>query len=322
MRYDFDLELKLFKNREFGFELLILCRRKNEIEAGVKISVKYYRSTAPFNNGYNKNMIKYKNILFVALMVALSNFCSAQPRYTAIATVRVKNCELLPFFDKKYRIDSVQIDYVYKMPEKLVISGTSDAGHLREVYLMNFSGDRYVLKSKYGEFVAPALPYSILNLQEDGKPIAFGDQYYKTKAVFTEEFVDYQFFWTDNRGSEEPAVPAANPYIPQYTAGIKQLRIDLLTYLEQHLEKEALERPSAFLLRGMVDRDKNMKNVQVVYSEDIKIAEVLKKCLERPLGAWIPELQGGGPVKSYIDVFINIRNSQLEVEICKSNRKL
>ncbi len=33
----------------------------------------------------------------------------------------------------------------------------------------------------------------------------------------------------------------------------------------------ALKRPSDFLLQGMVDRDKNMKNVRVVYSEDIRI---------------------------------------------------
>jgi len=77
-----------------------------------------------------------------------------------------------------------------------------------------------------------------------------------------------------------------------------------------------------FVLCGMVDKDKNMKKVQVIYSEDFKIGETLRKWLERPAGAWITEIPGGGAVKSYIDVFIRFKNTQLEVETCKSNKAI
>ena len=185
---------------------------------------------------------------------------------------------------------------------------------------MSFSGDRYLLNSRYGKFTVPTLLYSPLSLQKDGKSIAFGNNYCKTKAIFTKEFVDYQLFVSNGIGSEAYASMNQNPHRAQYATGLKQLEIDLLAYLEQNLGKDVLKREGTFRLRGMVDRDKNMKNVQIVYSKDAKIGKALKKWFEQPVGAWIPELQGGGPVKSYIDVFIKFKDAQLEIETCKPNR--
>lgn len=159
-----------------------------------------------------------------------------------------------------------------------------------------------------------------VRLQKDEKPISIGKKYGKTKVLFTKEFADHQLFLANDLESEAYATTSQNPHKAQYAAGLKQLKIDLLAYLEQNLGKDVLKREGTFRLRGMVDRDKNMKNVQIVYSKDAKIGKALKKWFEQPVGAWIPELQGGGPVKSYIDVFIKFKDAQLEIETCKPNR--
>jgi len=238
---------------------------------------------------------------------------------TTTVQVVLPNIADKAFFVESPRINSLLIEYrngkrislaiYYQSPEKQVYN-------FDEFYDLTFAGDQYLLAKKYG-------PSPFLNYQQTGlinktitvRPV---EHQYSIQEFVNIDSLKYKI--TVMPASKENADPVRTT--ARYRGGNEKLTSDIIQFSNLIQINTTDLADTVLLYRGMVDRDGSLSGVERTLGTSSSLSQDIQRGIERTSGYWQPELQGGRPVKSLVDIFVHInRNREISASFSGLNRR-
>lgn len=191
-------------------------------------------------------------------------------------------------------------------------------GHIPdEYYDLQFEGDKYLLEKRHYQIHIPVLP--VLNL---GYLSNIGDlkrfkTRYAIKAAVYKDSIAYVFdLWSYPDTLNSFDVRVIN------TAQYKGKTSMLSGQLEAVFRKKRMKivTDSVVVFRGKVHYDGSLSEVELIGGQYGPFSEVIRQGLEESGKTWLPGIQGGRPVRSYIRIYARLQpDNRIAVDVSGRN---
>jgi|GEM_PF-3798056 len=255
-------------------------------------------------------------------------FCIPSVSYTQLVSNTTTVQVVLPniankaLFVESPRINSLLIEYrngkqvslaiYYQSPEKQVYN-------FDEFYDLTFAGDQYLLAKKYGS--SGFLNYPQVGLINETITVRPVQHQYSIKEFVNIDSLKYEItVKPTSKGNADLYYPVRTT--ARYRGGNEKLTSDIIQYSNLIQINTTDLADTVLLYRGMVDRDGSLSDVERTLGTLSGLSHDIQRGIERTSGYWQPELQGGRPVKSLVDIFVRInRNREISASFSGLNRR-
>lgn len=210
------------------------------------------------------------------------------------------------FFEENHFIKSLTVEYQNTRPVSISVfhrSSENQFGIADEFYDLGFAGDRYLLKKKYR--TVDLLDYPKVGIINGSIVIRPTEYQYKITEFIDIDSIRYQFIIQQKTENEISIWETSRPEAT-FRGGNEKLAALFKNCCDSLRIDKLLSKDSVFLFRGQIDRDGSIDSVQLTFGKKSDLSKSIKKCIEETSGKWYPQIQGGRPVKSFVDIFIDI----------------
>lgn len=242
-------------------------------------------------------------------------YCEAQSAYKAVyIEIGFPNIANKAFFAENPLINSLTIDYRNGKPVSLAVQyrvSNKQGLDLDEFYDLGFAGDLYLLTKKHKSF--DFLPYPKVGPIDGTLPVTPETHSYRIKEIQDIDSIRYRIVVNNVSGHQIDLFDSV-PITASYRGGNEKLTSDIAANCAGIQNSERGSEGVVLLYRGIVHRDGSLQDVKPIIGIDSDLSNAIQNCVEATSGSWLPELQGGRPVKSLVDIFVQI-NRDLEVSV-------
>ncbi|MCY7420422.1 MAG: hypothetical protein LH478_01630 [Chitinophagaceae bacterium] len=218
------------------------------------------------------------------------------------------------FFLQNPVVDSLKVNgYPYNSAGVWVYSKTfwQDTSYHKlsfygnENYDFDFLGDKYLFEKKYGG----------IDLPEEEMSVVLGKKYIAPTFHFIirpdsiRRIIEY--YCPEEKDDNEEKVFTKVEVLARYKNGIKQLQSQM-----EHAFKESLtgikcsRLDSVLIYKILVDsKDSCLKRIELIEGRYSPFEELIMEELKRSC-SWLPSMQGGRAVMSYIKIFIRLNKDR------------
>jgi len=265
----------------------------------------------------------FKILLFLQLSAMLLNSTRsiAQSYRLKEMTIGGINCCYFDCFEKKEDLDSIIIIYDKNEPVELFFKSEKDKTdqNKRSYYYLKFPADVFFLKRNYPDLKIPKYP--IIDLIITDKKYDKKNEFitYTGIAILTRDSLKYILTEWLHKETLEQRQLSAIPY-EGFKAKYKRGDTKLEESLNQDIQlvKNQIQE-SHYLFKGIVDEKGTLSNILILLGDD-NLANQILHSLNQSEAVWQPAMQGGRHVKSYIEIFVQIKDGSLKVFTCGLNR--
>lgn len=259
--------------------------------------------------------------LLLSNLFLSSNFCIAQSHRLKEITINGLNSNYLDFFQKNLNLDSLIIKYDKNEPVELffIYENKKAEQNRKSYYYLKFPGDLFFLKRNYPSLKLPDYPINDLKIIDERYDKNNESINYTVTAILTKDSVKYILTEWGHEGTSVQRELASTPY-EGFTAGYKKGN----SALEENLNKDIpsiknINQETHYLFKAIVDQKGYINDIQMLMGND-HVGNQILYSLQQSGAVWQPRILGGRNVKSYIEIFAQIKNGALKVFTCSFNR--
>lgn len=264
-----------------------------------------------------------KSLVILICWCSLLFYCNAQSVSNVTSfQMTLPNITGKAFFVENPNIESLMIEYKQGRSISLGMfyqSNESQNNNSDEFYDLTFTGDQYILAKRYKSY--DFLHYPKVGLINEKISIRPVEHQYRVKEIINKDSIMYEVTINHVFG-DDVGVLGPDQVTATYIDGSEKLTSNIISCCTIGQDRKSSIADAVFLYRGTVDRDGSLSDVALILGKSSDLSASMKKCVEDTSGSWRPALQGGRPVKSLVDIFIQFkRNEEVVVSFSGLNRR-